>query len=92
VAGMMQGYMWREYGSDGYLVNSFAETVSAMWPMYVARAFGGLLYIAGAVVMVYNIWMTIAGRLREEAPLETARYNPASDRPLPKAPVAQPAE
>ncbi|MFC3096266.1 cytochrome-c oxidase, cbb3-type subunit I [Alteraurantiacibacter palmitatis] len=92
VAGMMQGYMWREYGADGYLVNSFAETVSAMWPMYVARAFGGLLYIAGAVIMVYNIWMTIAGRLRVEAPLETARYNPETDRPLPVSPTAQPAE
>ena len=92
VAGMMQGYMWREYGGDGYLVNSFAETVSAMWPMYVARAFGGLLYIAGAVIMVYNIWMTIAGKLRDEAPLETARYNPETDRPLPRAPIAQPAE
>ncbi|MFC3099691.1 cytochrome-c oxidase, cbb3-type subunit I [Altererythrobacter lauratis] len=92
VAGMMQGYMWREYGADGYLVNSFAETVSAMWPMYVARAFGGLLYIAGAVIMVYNIWMTIAGKQRDEAPLETARYNPETDRPLPRAPIAQPAE
>ncbi|TIX51982.1 cytochrome-c oxidase, cbb3-type subunit I [Alteraurantiacibacter aquimixticola] len=88
VAGILQGFMWREYGADGYLVNSFAETVSAMWPMYVARAFGGLLYIAGAVIMVYNIWQTIAGKLREEKPLTTASYNAEADRPL----VAQPAE
>jgi len=88
VAGMMQGYMWREYGADGYLVNSFAETVSAMWPMYVARAFGGLLYIAGFLIMVVNVWQTIAGNLREEKPLDTARYNPAADRPL----APQPAE
>ncbi len=88
VAGMMQGYMWREYGADGYLVNSFAETVSAMWPMYVARAFGGLLYLAGAVIMVVNIWQTIAGKIREEAPLTTAKYNPDADRPA----VAEPAE
>ncbi len=88
VAGIMQGYMWREYGADGYLVNSFVETVSAMWPMYVARAFGGLLFIAGAVIMVYNIWMTIFGHIREEKPLTSAAYNPEADRPL----VAQPAE
>ncbi|MCX7677139.1 MAG: cytochrome-c oxidase, cbb3-type subunit I, partial [Alteraurantiacibacter sp.] len=56
------------------------------------RAFGGLLYIAGAVIMVYNIWMTIAGKQRDEAPLETARYNPETDRPLPRAPIAQAAE
>ncbi len=82
VAGMMQGYMWREYGSDGYLVNSFADTVSAMWPMYVARAFGGLLFIAGAVIMVVNVWLTIAGKMRDEKPLDTAAYNPEADRPL----------
>ncbi len=88
VAGIMQGYMWREYGADGYLVNSFAETVSVMWPYYVARALGGLLFIAGAVIMVYNIWMTILGHMREEKPLTTAAHNPEADRPL----VAQPAE
>jgi cytochrome c oxidase cbb3-type subunit 1 len=87
VAGMMQGYMWREYGSDGYLVNSFAETVAAMWPMYVARALGGVLYLAGAIIMVINIWLTIAGKVRDEKPLTSPTYNPAADRPL----VEQPA-
>ena len=28
VSGIMQGLMWREYGADGYLVYSFAETVA----------------------------------------------------------------
>ena len=88
VAGMMQGYMWREYGADGYLVNSFAETVAAMWPMFLARAFGGLLYLAGAVIMVVNIWLTIAGKLRDEKPLLSPAYNPAADRPLVSQPVA----
>jgi cytochrome c oxidase cbb3-type subunit 1 len=45
VAGIMQGLMWREYGSDGYLVYSFAEVVAAMFPMYVIRAAGGVLYL-----------------------------------------------
>jgi len=88
VAGMMQGYMWREYGADGYLVNSFAETVAAMWPMYVARAAGGLMYLAGAVIMVVNIWLTISGKVRTEAPLHAATYNQAADRPLVAAATA----
>ena len=67
VAGITQGLMWREYGADGYLVNSFAETVAALHPMYLLRAFGGLLYLAGAVVMTINVWMTIAGRLRQRS-------------------------
>ncbi|OYX47776.1 MAG: cytochrome-c oxidase, cbb3-type subunit I [Sphingomonadales bacterium 32-64-22] len=82
VAGVMQGLMWREYSPDGYLVWSFADTVDAMFPMYVARAFGGLLYISGAIVMTYNVWMTIAGKLRDEKPMTDAAYDPEADRPI----------
>ena len=82
VAGITQGLMWREYGADGYLVNSFAETVAALHPMFLLRAFGGLLYLAGAVVMAANVWLTIAGRLREEEPMRQAGYDPEKDRPL----------
>jgi cytochrome c oxidase cbb3-type subunit I len=98
VAGIMQGLMWREYGADGYLVNSFVETVSALHPMYLARAFGGLLYLAGGFIMAWNIWMTVAGKLRSEPPMYAPAYDAAADVPLPgTAPsaatplVAQPA-
>ncbi len=84
VAGIMQGLMWREYGPDGYLVYSFAEVVAAMHPYYLIRAAGGLLYVLGAVFMTYNVWMTIAGKLRDEKPLTDAAFDPAKDKPLPK--------
>lgn len=82
VAGIMQGLMWREYGADGYLVYSFSEVVSAMFPMYIVRAAGGAMYLAGALIMVFNIWMTIAGRFRDEKPMTETPYNEAADRPL----------
>ena len=83
VAGITQGLMWREYGADGYLVNSFADSVAAIHPMYVLRAFGGLLYLTGACFMTYNIWRTIAvGDLRDEKPLHTIDQNRDADRPL----------
>ena len=88
VAGITQGLMWREYGADNYLVNSFAETVAALHPMYLARAFGGVLYLGGALIMAWNVWQTIAGNLRQEEPLRQAAYDEAADRPL----VAVPAE
>jgi cytochrome c oxidase cbb3-type subunit 1 len=91
VAGLTQGLMWREYGADGYLVNSFAETVAAIRPMFLLRAFGGLLYLAGALVFAWNIAMTIAGRIRAEKPMTETPYNPAADRPLPAGNL-QPAE
>ncbi|WP_397594103.1 cytochrome-c oxidase, cbb3-type subunit I [Sphingorhabdus sp.] len=89
VSGIMQGLMWREYGADGYLVYSFVETVDAMFPMYLIRAFGGLLYLIGALVMTVNIWKTIIGSpLREELPMTETPHNPEADRPA----VAVPAE
>jgi cytochrome c oxidase cbb3-type subunit 1 len=88
VAGIMQGLMWREYGADGYLVYSFAEVVQAMIPLYLIRAAGGLLYLAGFLIMVWNIAQTIRGRLRDEKPLSDATFNPDNDRPLPQLELA----
>ena len=59
VTGIMEGLMWREVDANGFLVNSFADTVAAKFPMYVVRGTGGLLYLAGGLVMVWNMWMTI---------------------------------
>jgi cytochrome c oxidase cbb3-type subunit 1 len=61
VTGIMEGLMWREVDDQGFLVNSFADTVSAKFPMYVVRGLGGLLFLSGALVMVWNMWMTIRG-------------------------------
>ena len=79
--------MWREYGTDGYLVNTFADTVAALHPMYILRAFGGLLYLAGAVVMVWNVWATILGKLRSEAPMYVPKYDADADRPITAVPA-----
>jgi cytochrome c oxidase cbb3-type subunit I len=87
VAGITQGLMWREYGGDGYLVYSFAEVVAAMHPLYLIRAAGGLLYLAGALIMVWNVWMTIAGKLRDETPMGETKHDPARDVPLVPAPA-----
>ncbi|MBU2408509.1 MAG: cytochrome-c oxidase, cbb3-type subunit I [Gammaproteobacteria bacterium] len=93
VAGITQGLMWREYGPDGYLVNSFAETVAALHELYIIRAVGGVMYLSGAVIMGYNVWMTIAGRLREEAPMGAMPlYDPDKDRPIVHPATPEPAE
>ncbi|MDJ1015443.1 MAG: cytochrome-c oxidase, cbb3-type subunit I [Paracoccaceae bacterium] len=59
VTGIMEGLMWREVDANGFLVNSFADTVSAKFPMYVVRGLGGVLFLAGAIIMCWNLWMTI---------------------------------
>jgi cytochrome c oxidase cbb3-type subunit 1 len=59
VSGILQGLMWRAYTSQGFLEYSFIETSEAMHPFYVIRALGGGLFLAGALIMVFNIWKTI---------------------------------
>ena len=60
VTGIMEGLMWREVDSQGFLVNAFADTVAAKFPMYVVRGLGGVLFLLGAIIMVYNLWATVA--------------------------------
>jgi cytochrome c oxidase cbb3-type subunit I len=59
VSGIMQGLMWRAYTSLGFLEYSFIETVAAMHPYYVIRATGGGLFLVGALIMAWNLWMTV---------------------------------
>jgi len=66
VTGIMEGLMWREYDAQGFLVNSFADTVAAKHPMYVVRGLGGVMYLTGAAIMCFNLWQTARGRLRDE--------------------------
>jgi cytochrome c oxidase cbb3-type subunit 1 len=70
VTGIMEGLMWREVDAQGFLVNSFADTVSAKFPMYVVRGTGGLMFLTGALIMVWNLWMTVTkGEARKDAPV-----------------------
>ncbi len=69
VSGIMQGLMWREYDDQGFLVYSFVESTAAMHPYYMMRALGGLLYLSGLLLMIFNVWKTIRGDVREEVPM-----------------------
>ena len=59
VSGIMEGLMWREYTPDGFLANSFIETVSAKHIQNVIRTIGGLMFLGGTLIMSYNLWQTI---------------------------------
>jgi cytochrome c oxidase cbb3-type subunit 1 len=67
ISGIMQGLMWRAYDNLGFLQFSFAETVAGMHPYYVIRALGGVLFLLGSLVMVYNLARTIRGDVRQES-------------------------
>jgi cytochrome c oxidase cbb3-type subunit 1 len=65
VAGIMQGLMWRAYDEYGFLQYSFVETVQAMHPFYLIRALGGVFFVAGSLIMVFNLWKTVHDRSTE---------------------------
>ena len=58
IAGVMQGLMWRATNDDGTLTYTFVEALNATYPYYLGRLFGGLLVLAGMLVMAWNVLRT----------------------------------
>ncbi len=62
-AGVTQGLMWRAFDETGRLqYPDFVETVVRLMPMYWIRVIGGLLFIAGTVMLIVNAIMTWRSR------------------------------
>ncbi len=72
VSGIMQGLMWRAYDEYGTLAYTFAESVEAMHPYYAMRAVGGMIFVAGALLMLINVLMTVR-KAASEGSLQQAR-------------------
>jgi cytochrome c oxidase cbb3-type subunit 1 len=73
IAGVMHGLMWRAVNDDGTLTYTFVESLKATYPYYAVRLLGGVLFLAGMVIMAYNVWRTV----RETKPAEVAVMQPA---------------
>jgi cytochrome c oxidase cbb3-type subunit 1 len=59
IAGVMQGLMWRATNADGTLTYSFVESLNSTYPFYAIRFLGGVLIMAGMLVMVWNVYRTV---------------------------------
>ena len=70
ISGITQGLMWRSFDEFGNLQYSFAESVAAMMPFYAMRAIGGMFFLSGALLMLFNSLMTIRQSKLENAVLE----------------------
>jgi cytochrome c oxidase cbb3-type subunit 1 len=58
ISGVMEGLMWRAINTDGTLTYTFVESVKAKHPYYIIRLLGGLLYLSGMVIMLWNVVKT----------------------------------
>ncbi|MEO0580169.1 MAG: cbb3-type cytochrome c oxidase subunit I, partial [Pseudomonadota bacterium] len=59
VSGIAQGLMWRAMDENGMLTYSFIESLKFTYPYYGLRLLGGMIFLGGMFLMVYNIWRTI---------------------------------
>jgi cytochrome c oxidase cbb3-type subunit I/II len=75
-AGITQGLMWKAIEPNGQLsYPDFVETVVKIVPLYWVRAGGGLFFITGFALMVYNVYKTIslAPKSQPETTVEVTR-------------------
>ena len=77
IAGVMQGLMWRAVNPDGTLVYSFVESVKSSHDFYVIRVAGGLLYLGGMILMLWNTIMTVTAGRAVDAPIPQGSAQPA---------------
>ncbi|HEX4910153.1 MAG TPA: cytochrome-c oxidase, cbb3-type subunit I [Permianibacter sp.] len=71
IAGVMEGLMWRAVNADGTLTYTFVEALKAKYPYYIVRLIGGLMFLSGMLIMVYNVVKTLT------SPSTTAAKQPA---------------
>ncbi len=66
-AGITQGLMWMAINDAGNMVYpDFVETVTRIVPLYWVRAIGGIFFITGFVIMIYNFYKTIQGAPKDQ--------------------------
>ena len=69
-SGVMQGLMWRAHTELGFLKYSFVDSVVASRPYYIVRLLGGGMYLAGFLIMVWNVARTVSDPVaRRAAPM-----------------------
>ena len=60
-AGLSQSLLWLSLDDLGEVRYSFVDVMRAMAPYYLLRLVGGLLFLAGTVLMAENLRRTFAG-------------------------------
>lgn len=82
-AGITQGIMWQSVDGAGKLAYpDFMETLIKILPLYWIRAAGGSLYLAGFLIMVYNLRKTVAAapaQTEETVSLPSSFHSPQNE-------------
>jgi cytochrome c oxidase cbb3-type subunit I/II len=79
-SGFTQGLMWKEFTAEGTLqYPEFLKITIQVLPLHIIRSVGGTLYLAGFLVLIYNIVKTIKqGSLVANEPAEAPALEKSS--------------
>jgi cytochrome c oxidase cbb3-type subunit I/II len=79
---LTQTLMWKQFTPEGLLqYPNFLETVLQIVPMYIIRSVGGLLFIVGICVMIYNLFKTMKqGKLEANEAASAPALQSSSDK------------
>ncbi len=69
ISGVAQGLMWRATNPDGTLTYAFVESVKASYPFWTIRVLGGLLFLTGMIIMLFNVIRTASANKAYDAPV-----------------------
>jgi cytochrome c oxidase cbb3-type subunit 1 len=61
-AGVSQGLLWLSLDALGEPSFSFKDIMASMPPYYLLRLVGGLIFLCGTLLMIFNLTMTMKGR------------------------------
>jgi cytochrome c oxidase cbb3-type subunit 1 len=59
ITGIQQGALWKMVGEDGTLSYTFMESLARNYPYWQMRTLAGLVFTAGMLFFIYNIFMTM---------------------------------
>ena len=77
IAGVMQGLMWRTFNDDGTLTYTFIEVLQQTEPYYMLRLLGGLVFLSGMFMMLYNVYRTWQMRASDDLSVPVKAPAPA---------------
>lgn len=78
ISGVTAGLMWRAMNDDGTLTYTFVESVKAVWPMYVIRMIGGMMYLTGMCIMLWNVLKTVSMGKHVRAAIPAVHHHPTT--------------
>ncbi len=82
VAGISQGLQLNELDAAGGLKNEFVQTLNSQKMMYLTRATGGTLYLVGFIMLVINVFKSIAGKEANDGAVEVVSEKTAPENRL----------